>query len=292
MLEHYEIGERVMSNYTAARLGWYSGKVVSIDAIKGVYDIRYDDGDFDSHVGTDRLRKIVHEDDEDYDETHNEGDDDDEDPYDNDNKKLCNDSIVAACQKYLSGKTLQGVVIDACMLNTTSSLVRNNLVQNDSDVVTIINRERKELGKMSGAMYDLQQKSRGTLLMSSLESGDFLRSLRNREERLNMIFLDYTQTLETIKTSGDLEILFGGGLWKKKEGCVFGITLSLRGEAKWVDQEVKILSYLESVVAGKYVLTCEFRKQYGQMVFYTFGVEETAVGVESVCVESVGVESV
>jgi hypothetical protein len=286
MLERYDIGERVMSNYTAARLGWYSGKVIAVDAIKGVYDIRYDDGDFESHVGTDRLRKIVHEDYEDDDDETT--DHDEEDPYDNDNKKVCNDSIVAACQKYLLGKTLQGVVIDACMLNTTSSLVRSNLVQNDSDVVTIINREREELGKMSGTMHDLQQKCRGTLLLSSLESGDFLCRFRNRGERLNMIFLDYTQTLETIKSSGDLEILFGGGgLWKEKEGGVFGITLSLRGEAKWLDQEVKILSYLESVIAGKYVLTVEFRKRYGQMVFYAFGVE-TAVDVESV---SVGVES-
>ena len=282
-LERYEVGERVMSNYTASRLGWYPGKVISVDVIRSVYEIRYDDGDFDSNVGTDRLRKMVHEEEEE-----EEGDDDAdvvvvEDPYDNDNKKMCNDAIVAACQKYLSGETLQGVVIDACMLNTTSSLVGGDLLQNDSDVVTIINRERDELVKMSGNMHDLQQKCRGTLLLSSLESGDFLRRLaKNRGERLNMIFLDYTQTLETVRHSSDLEVLFGGGgLWKEKGG-VFGITLSLRGEEKWVDQEVKILSYLDSVVEGKYVLRREFRKQYGQMVFYTFRVEKVvAVAAES-----------
>lgn len=275
-LVRYEVGEAVMAYYTPARLGnrLYPGRISAVDSIKGLYDVQYDDGDFDRHVTPDRLRKRF--DDVDDDDT-DDGDEEEEkkvvdELYATKNKQICNGAIVTACQKYLSGKTFKGLVIDACMLNTSNCLVGGNFLQNQADVLTIINKGKDELMHMAGSQHELQKKCQGTLLLSSFESGDFLTRLGHRGEKLNMIFLDYTQTLETIK--GDLEKLFReGNIWEDDVG-VFAITLSRRGHEKWIIQEDVILSYLDNVIKGKYVLKPKFRHTYGQMIFFCFKVNK------------------
>ena len=284
-LVRYEVGEAVMAYYTPARLGnrLYPGRISAVDSIKGLYDVQYDDGDFDRHVTPDRLRKRFDDADDD-DDTDDDTYDDEEEKeakrYATENKQICNGAIVAACQKYLSGKTFKGLVIDARMLNTSNCLVGGNFLQNQADVLTIINKGKDELMHMAGSKHELQKKCQGTLLLSSFESGDFLTRLGHRGEKLNMIFLDYTQTLETIK--GDLEKLFReGNIWEDDVG-VFGITLSKRGHEKWDVQAGIIESYLKSVTEGKYVLTEEFRHPpkeeenhiYGQMIFFCFKVNK------------------
>lgn len=271
-LGRYEVGDAIMAYFTPARLGnrLYPGRISSVDSIKGLYDVQYDDGDFERNVTPDRLRKR-------YDDFDDYTDDDDEEEkevvlYATKNKQICNGAIVTACQKYLLGKTFQGLVIDARMLNTSNCLVGGNFLQNQADVLTIINKGKDELIHMAGSQHELQKKCQGTLLLSSFESGDFLTRFGHRGEKLNMIFLDYTQTLETIK--GDLEKLFReGNIWDDDVG-VFGITLSRRGPETWFDQAGIIESYLKSVTEGKYVLTEEFRHTYGQMIFLCFKVNK------------------
>ena len=213
-----------------------------------------------------------------FDDVDDDTDDDEEEKevvdelYATKNKQICNGAIVEVCQKYLSGKTFKGLVIDACMLNTSNCLVGGNFLQNQADVLTIINKGKDELMHMAGSKHELQKKCQGTLLLSSFESGDFLTRFGHRGEKLNMIFLDYTQTLETIK--GDLETLFKeGNIWDDDVG-VFGITLSRRGPEKWIIQEDVILSYLDNVIKGKYVLKPKFRHTYGQMIFFCFKVNK------------------
>ena len=280
-LVRYEVGEAVMAHYTPARLGWFSGRISAVDSIKGLYDVQYDDGDFDRHVTPDRLRKRF-DDADDFDDT-DDGDEEEEKEvkrYATENKQICNGAIVAACQKYLSGKTFQGLVIDARMLNTSNCLVGGNFLQNQADVLTIINKGKDELIHMVGSMHELQKKCQGALSIESGKSGDILTKIGHRGEKLNMIFLDYTQTLKTNK--GDLEKLFReGNIWEDDVG-VFGITLSKRGNEEWDVQAGIIESYLKSVTEGKYVLTEEFRHPpkeekkhiYGQMIFFCFKVNK------------------
>jgi hypothetical protein len=275
-LERYAVGDIVMSQWTPALRGWYPGVVAKVDLIRDVYQIKYDDGDVESNVGRERLRKC--DDDDDL------SDDDDllsvmsstTDKYDTDDKQKCNGWIVKAYKQTLGGKQLRGLVIDACKLNTTRALLAGDVLRSENDVLHVINNDAKEMEKMIKNFSEVQKECRGYVTLSSCISGDFLSRCKSRGERLNLVFLDYCCTFETMKRSGDLEVLFGSdGLWRDGEG-VFGLTLSLRGKESWKVQQVEILMYIDSVINRGGVMEHRLfsEEQYGQMIFYSFIVKK------------------
>jgi hypothetical protein len=135
----------------------------------------------------------------------------------------------------------------------------------------------KELPTMVENMHDLQKKCTGLLSLHSIDSSDYLTRL---SDRLNLVFLDYTQTLGTIQKVGDIKKLFGrDDFWMEGTG-VFAVTFCLRGNVTHVEEEHKIKTYLDAVVVGRYTLKEECVKIYGksnQMLFLLFSVEKVAV---------------
>jgi hypothetical protein len=275
--QRYKVGDTVMSRWTLSQRKWYPGVVVAVDLIKDVYQIKYDDGDMQTNVGRERLRKKTDEDE--FGDVSRKDDDyleslkfvDTVDKYDNDNKRKCNGWMVKASQQVLGGTDVRGLVIDACKLNTTRSLLEGGVLKSERDVVHVINFGVKEMEKMVVNFSDIQQKSPGHISLSSCLSTDFLRRCKSRDERLNFVFLDYCCTFKTMKRWGDLELLFkNGGLWQQSGG-VFGMTLSLRGP-DWEDQKEKIKKYVEDVVNEGGVMDCQSfsEESYGQMFFCSF----------------------
>jgi hypothetical protein len=264
--QRFEVGEQVMSRFQPSGKKWYHGIVATVHTIEGLYDIQYSDGDFEAGVGPDRLQKIVEQSEDDSEEEEEDTVVESGDLYDTDNKKRCNEAIVRACQKYLSDYSIQALIIDAGRLNTTTCLVNSNIIRRH-DRVEIINRDKKEFHNMVENMHELQKKCSGLLSLSAIDSNEFL----SRAWVKNLMFLDYTQTLETIKRTGELEKVFKTG-WLLGRG-VFGITFSLRGSETRATQESKIREYLQSVVVGrKYALNEDFVHKYGQMIFLLFSV--------------------
>ena len=269
--EHYEVGEQVMGRFKVWGKKWYHGRVATVHYTQGLYDIQYNDGDFESNVGPDRLRKIIDEEEE---EEVEEEEIKIPDTYATENKKDCNEAIVQACRKYLTGSYIQALVIDAGMLNTTTRLVESNIISHRFDKVDIVNRDKKELPTIVENMHDLQKKCAGLLSLHSIDSKDYLTRL---SDRLNLVFLDYTQTLGTIQKFGDIEKLFGGDdFWMEGTG-VFAVTFCLRGKVTRDEEAEKIRTYLDAVVFGKYTLREECVKRYGKfdhMIFLLFSVEK------------------
>jgi hypothetical protein len=271
--QFYQVGEQVMSRFLPSGKKWYHGIVATVRTIEGLYDIQYNDGDFELGVGPDRLRKIIEECDDEEEIEEEEEEVASRDIYCTDNKKRCNDAIVEACQKNLGESSIQALVIDAGMLNTTTCLIDAGISVRQVD---IINRDKKELPAMVENLHSLQKRCTGLLSLLPIESSEYL---RRRTQKLNVVFLDYTQTLETIQQWCDVENLFQDTVWMEGTG-VFGITFSLRGSETRAIQEGKIKAYLESVVVGRYTLKEEFVKIYGtakQMLFLLFSVEKVAV---------------
>lgn len=261
-----------MSRFLPSGKKWYYGIVANVRTIEGLYDIQYNDGDFESGVSPDRLQKITEECEEEEEE-----EEDIEvktrDIYCTDNKKRCNDAIVESCQKNLGESSIHALVIDAGMLNTTTCLIDAGIVVRQVD---IINRDKKELPAMVENLHALQKRCTGLLSLLPMESSEYF---TRRTQKLNVVFLDYTQTLKTIQQWYDIENLFQDTVWMEGTG-VFGITFSLRGCETRAIQKNKIKAYLESVVLGRYTLKEEFVKIYGtakQMLFLLFSVEKVAV---------------
>ena len=271
-LQRYEVGEQVMGRFKWGKK-WYHGRVATVHYTQGLYDIQYNDGDFESNVDPDRLRKIVDEEEEEEVEEE-EIDIEIPDIYATDDKKDCNEAIVQACRKYLTWSYIQALVIDAGMLNTTTCLVDGNIISHPCDKVDIVNRDKKELPTMVENMYDLQKKCAGLLSLHTIDSSDYLTRF---SDRLNLVFLDYTQTLGTIRQSGDIEKLFGGDdFWMEGTG-VFAVTFCLRGNKTRDEEAEEIKTYLDTVVLGKYALKEECIKRYGSsrhMIFLLFSVEK------------------
>lgn len=275
--ERYDVGDIVLSQWTPALRGWFPGVIAEVDLIKDVYKIKYDDGDVETNVGRERLRRCDEDDDLGNDDdllsvTSSSSSDLASDKYDTDHKQNCNGWIVKASQQTLSGKQLRGLVIDACKLNTTRALVSGNVLRSESDVLHVVNNNVTEMQKMVSNFSKLQEECSGYVTLSSCISGDFLRKCKSRGEKLNLVFLDYCCTFETMKRSGDLEVLFGSeGLWQDGEG-VFGLTLSLRGKESWKVQQVEILMYIDRLITAGGVMQHRLfsEEQYGQMIFYSF----------------------